>query len=79
MWPDRLRSREAWRAWRFRLASWPSTSRNHIFQPRQVGFGGAQAQLGLVTALMQSADAGGFFQDGAARQQLCEISRPIWP
>ena len=41
-----------------------------VFQPRQVGFGGAQAQFGFVAALMQAADAGGFFQDGAARQRL---------
>ena len=43
---------------------------DHIFQPRQVGFRGAQAQLGFVAALVQAANAGGFFQDGAARQRL---------
>ena len=43
---------------------------DHVFQPRQIGFGGAQAQFGFMAALMQAADAGGFFQDGAARQRL---------
>ena len=41
-----------------------------VFQARQVGFRGAQAQFGLVAALMQAANAGGFLQDGAARQGL---------
>ena len=36
----------------------------------EIGFRGAQAQFGFVAALMQAADAGGFFQDGAARQRL---------
>ena len=43
---------------------------DHVFQARQIGFGGAQAQFGLMAALVQPADAGGFFQDGAARQRL---------
>ena len=43
---------------------------DHVFQARQIGFGGAQAQFGLMAALVQAADAGGFFQDGAARQRL---------
>ena len=43
---------------------------NDVFQPRQVGFGGAQAQFRLMAALVQPANTGGFFQDGAARQRL---------
>ena len=41
-----------------------------VFQARQIGFGGAQAQFRLMAALVQAADAGGFLQDGAARQRL---------
>ena len=43
---------------------------DHVFQARQIGFRRAQAQFGFMAALMQAADAGGFFQNGAARQRL---------
>ena len=43
---------------------------DHIFQTRQVGFGGAQTQFRFMTALVQSADARGFFQNGATRQRF---------
>ena len=41
-----------------------------VFQARKIGFRRAQAQFGFMAALVQAADAGGFFQDGAARQRL---------
>ena len=41
-----------------------------VFQPRKIGFRRLQPQFGFMPALMQAADAGGFLQDGAARQRL---------
>ncbi len=38
----------------------------HVFQPLQIGFSRAQAQLGLVPAVVQAGDAGGFFEQRAA-------------
>ena len=35
-----------------------------------IGLGGAQPEFGFVAALMQAGDAGGFFQDRAARERL---------
>ena len=43
---------------------------DHIFQSRQIGFGGAQPELRFMAALVQTANAGGFLQNGAARQWL---------
>ena len=41
-----------------------------VVEAAEIGFGGAQAKLRLVPALVQSADAGGFFEDRAARERL---------
>ena len=39
---------------------------DHVLEAQQIGFGGLQAQFGLVAARMQAGDAGGFFQHAAA-------------
>ncbi len=49
---------------------------DHVVEPAHIGFGGAQAQLGFMAALMQSADAGGLFQDGAAGERLLADEEP---
>ena len=43
---------------------------HHVFETRQVFFRALQAQFRLVPARMQAGDAGGFFQNAAARLRL---------
>jgi len=41
-----------------------------VLETAEIGFGGLQPKLGLVTALVQAGNAGGLFQDGAAVERL---------
>ena len=67
---DRFLKREAWRAWRFRLSIWLSSSPTHVVEPLEILLGGAQPQLGLVAAGVQAGDAGRLFEQRAARLRL---------
>ena len=44
--------------------------RDDVGQAAEIGFGGLQAQLRLMAALVQAGNAGGLFEDGAARERL---------
>ena len=48
----------------------------HVVQAVQVGFGAAQAQLGLVAPRVKAGDAGGLFQDGTPFRRLGGDDRP---
>ena len=49
---------------------------DHVFQTGQICLRRFEAKFRLMPALMQSADAGGFFQNGAARQRLLADEKP---
>ncbi len=60
-----------------------SSCADHVVEPLEVLLGGAQAQFGLVAARMQAGNAGGLFQQRAARLRLglrsvrrCAPARP---
>ncbi len=44
--------------------------RDDVGQAAEIGFGGLQAQLRLMAALVQAGNAGGLFEYGAARERL---------
>ncbi len=43
----------------------------HVFEPIEIGLGGAEPDLGLVAAAVETRNARGFFKNGAAARGLC--------